>query len=59
MHKEIRLYETASGNSPVEKFIRKQESNAQAKILATLQHIAETDHPPHHIFQKMSGTPDL
>jgi len=59
MPKEIRLYETASGNSPVGKFIHNQETKAQAKIIATLRQIQETDHPPHRIFQKMTGTPDL
>ena len=59
MAKEIRLYETTNDNSPVEKFIRSQNKQTQAKILATLQFLEETDRPPHHIFQKMTGTRDL
>ena len=59
MTKEIIFYETSKGNCPVEKFIRSQAPKTLSKIIATLEFIEKTEHPPHHIFQKMSGAHDL
>jgi phage-related protein len=57
---EIHFYEAANGNCPVDKFIESQEKRTKAKILSTLHFLAETSNqPPHHIFQKMSGTQNL
>jgi phage-related protein len=59
MPKEIIFYETAKGNCPAAKFIRTLPGKTLSKITATLEFIEQTDHPPHHLFQKMSGPHDL
>ena len=59
MPQKIIFYETVGGNCPAAKFIQSQPERTQSKITATLEFIENTDYPPHHIFQKMSGTRDL
>ena len=59
MKYEIEFYETASGNQPVEKFIRSLEREDKAKILFTLKYIQSEEIIPSSILKKMVGTPDL
>jgi phage-related protein len=59
MKRKIQLYESASGNRPVEKFIRNLDKSAKAKVLATLEYIQETEKVPLKMFCRMKATDDL
>lgn len=59
MKKTVQFYESAMGKSPVEKFLRSLTAKEQAKLLATLEYVEETEVIPSSIFCKMVNADDL
>jgi len=58
MKREIILYETEGGASPVAKFVRKLNRGARDCVAEAFEHI-ETDTHAAHLFRKMASTDDL
>jgi phage-related protein len=59
MGRALIFYETESGATPVERFIRRLDNAAKSKVLAAMRHIEEDDVIAPHLFSKMVSTDDL
>jgi hypothetical protein len=57
--REIRFYETASGQKPIEDFLDQLSSKHAQKVTWVLKLIEELDRVPSNYFKKMVNTDEL
>ena len=57
--REIRFYETASGQKPIEDFLDQLSSKQAQKVTWVLKLIEELDRVPSNYFKKMVNTDEL